>query len=126
MAFPFPGKAASLSVGGTAKPLDKFDVVVDGNPVEFSNFTSAGWKEFIGGLKGAKITYERTRPMESCRGVPPRFNRDVTSRSFRTSELPGRLSQSMPSFRHSQYLPTCKESCNVQPMKWWCRRVPRR
>ncbi len=56
MAFPFPGKSAALSIGGTAKPLDKFDIAVDGKPIEYTNFTSAGWQEIVGGIKSAKIT----------------------------------------------------------------------
>ncbi len=56
MSFPFPGKSASLTVGGTAKPLDKVDFAVDGKPIDFTNFTSSGWQEVTGGVKSVKIT----------------------------------------------------------------------
>jgi len=56
MAYPFTGKDASITVGGTAKPLDTFEVSVDGGPIDYTNFTSLGWQALIGGIKGAKIT----------------------------------------------------------------------
>ena len=41
MAF-FPGKTASISIGGTAKPLSACDFSINGEPVDTTNFTSGG------------------------------------------------------------------------------------
>lgn len=43
------------SVNYTAKT---WSITLEGNPVEVSNFTSAGWKQFIGGLAGGRISVE--------------------------------------------------------------------
>lgn len=56
MAYPFAGKSASITVGGTAKPLDKFEVSIDGAPIDYTNFTSSGWQLLTGGVKKAKIS----------------------------------------------------------------------
>lgn len=55
MAF-FPGYEASITIGGTAKPLDAFEISVNGNIIDTSNFTSGGWAENYQGLKDADIT----------------------------------------------------------------------
>lgn len=56
MAYPYPGKNASITVGGTAKPLDTFEVSIDGAPIDYTNFTSGGWQALTSGVKSAKIT----------------------------------------------------------------------
>ncbi len=56
MSFPFPGKVAVFTVGATAKSLDKFEVSVDGAPIDWTNFNSGGWQALTGGVKKAKIS----------------------------------------------------------------------
>lgn len=55
MAF-FPGRAATLTVAGTAKPIDTIEFNVNGEPVDVTNFTSAGWQEIELGIKAVKLT----------------------------------------------------------------------
>lgn len=55
MAF-FPGRAATLTIGGTAKPVDTVEFSVNGEPVDVTNFTSTGWQENELGIKSVKMT----------------------------------------------------------------------
>lgn len=57
MAF-FAGKTYTISIAGTAKPLDKVEVDINGEKVDVTNFSSAGWQELLagGGIKSVKIT----------------------------------------------------------------------
>lgn len=55
MAF-YPGRAASFSIAGTAKPIDKVEFDVTGELADVTNFTSTGWQENELGIKSVKIT----------------------------------------------------------------------
>lgn len=52
---PFPGKAASLSVGATSKPLDEVSLSIEGEEIDFTNFLSAGWRELVQGIRFVDI-----------------------------------------------------------------------
>lgn len=53
----YPGNAASITIAATAKPLDQFEVSINGEPVDTTNFTSGGWAENWLGIKDAEITF---------------------------------------------------------------------
>lgn len=55
MAYPYAGKSGSVTIGGTAKPLAEWTVEIDGDPIDYTNFTSSGWRQFVCGLKKATI-----------------------------------------------------------------------
>jgi hypothetical protein len=48
---PFPGKSATLSVGGTSKPLDEVSLSIEGEEIDFTNFLSSGWRELTQGIR---------------------------------------------------------------------------
>lgn len=55
MAF-FVGREATMSIAGTAKPIDTVEFSVNGEMVDVTNFTSTGWQENLLGIKKATIT----------------------------------------------------------------------
>jgi hypothetical protein len=55
MAF-FPGRASTLTVASTAKPIDTVEFTINGELADVTNFTSAGWQENELGIKSVKIT----------------------------------------------------------------------
>lgn len=55
MAF-YPGRNASMSIAGTAKPIDSVEFTVNGEIVDVTNFTSTGWQENELGIKKVDIT----------------------------------------------------------------------
>lgn len=55
MAF-YVGRSASMSIAGTAKPIDTVEFSINGEMVDVTNFTSSGWQELESGIKKATIT----------------------------------------------------------------------
>lgn len=54
MAF-YVGRAASISIAGTAKPLDSIEWTPKADAVDTTNFTTSGWQANEMGIKGIDI-----------------------------------------------------------------------
>jgi hypothetical protein len=52
----YAGKNGSLSVGGTAYPMDTWSLSIDVDEVEVTNFQSAGQKSLIAGIAGGAVS----------------------------------------------------------------------
>lgn len=55
MAF-YPGRAASITIGGTAKPIDTLEFKPLADVVDTTNFTSSGWETNEMGVKHVEIS----------------------------------------------------------------------
>lgn len=62
----YAGKGGSMTIAGTAYPMDTWSVAYETDEVEVSNFQSSGQKSYIAGMLGGTVTtsgpYNGTAP----------------------------------------------------------------
>lgn len=62
----YAGKNATLSIGGTAYPMDTWSIAIETEEVEVTNFQSGGQKNLIAGIQGGTVSasgpYNGTAP----------------------------------------------------------------
>jgi hypothetical protein len=63
----YAGKTASLTVGASAQPMTDWTLDVKEEAIDTTNFTSGGYQESDGGIRGADITC--TGPYDGTSGV---------------------------------------------------------
>ena len=66
MAF-YAGKAASVTIAASARPMDTWSIDLKCEPVDSTNFTSGGYTENVAGLFSADVSFGG--PYDDAEGV---------------------------------------------------------